>query len=139
MSEREPRVRTSEAEYVSLPGMSSSPLSGASVLNGVIYTSGQVGRDPETGRIAADFGGQIHSAFANLQRVLEASGGSLATVLKTTVFLTDQQDFAAMNELYSAYFPREKPARSTIITGLAHPDLRFEIEAIAYQRGAESH
>jgi len=127
--------QASEAQYISLPGMSTSPLSAASVRNGVIYSSGQVGRDPETGHIPTDFAGQAHTAFANLKRVLDASGGSLATVLKTTVFLTKQQDFAAMNEIYRGYFPEQKPARSTLVVELADPALQFEIEAIAYQLG----
>jgi 2-iminobutanoate/2-iminopropanoate deaminase len=122
------------AQFITLPGMSSSPLSAATILNGVIYSSGQVGRDPETGRVPEDFAAQVHTAIANLKRVLEAGGGSLATVLKTTVFLTKQQDFATMNELYGGYFPSQKPARSTLIVALADPTLQFEIEAIAYQQ-----
>lgn len=121
------------ARYLTLPGMSTSPLSAASVLGGVIYTSGQVGRDPQTGRVPEDFAAQVHAAFANLTRALGAGGGSLATVVKTTVFLTEQHHFTAMNAIYSSYFPDHKPARSTLILGLADPSLQFEIEAIAYQ------
>jgi 2-iminobutanoate/2-iminopropanoate deaminase len=121
------------AQFITLPGMSKSPLSAATVLAGVIYSSGQVGRDPETGRVPSDFAAQVHIAIANLKRVLGASGGSLDTVLKTTVFLTKQQDFATMNDIYGCYFPSQKPARSTLIVELADPALQFEIEAIACQ------
>jgi len=66
--------------------------------------------------------------------VLVAAGGSLATVVKTTVYLTRQHDFAAMNTVYASYFPGAKPARSTVIVTLAAPALLFEIEAVAYQQ-----
>lgn len=118
-------------QAITLSGLSASPLSSAIVAGETIYTSGQVGRDPRSGRVAPDLAGQIEQAMLNLQDVLRAAGGSLATVVKTTVFLTSRQDVAAMNQLYAPYFPATKPARSTLIVGLAQPELLFEIEAIA--------
>ncbi|HWE61706.1 MAG TPA: RidA family protein [Chloroflexota bacterium] len=127
-----------DVQIIDVDGLSTSPLSAAQVLRGVIYTSGLVGRDPVDGRLSDTFEEQMQAAMANLQRVLTAAGGSLHTVIKTTVFLTRREDFAAMNALYATYFPEAKPARSTIITGLADPRLRFEIEAIAYKRGEDT-
>lgn len=123
-----------EAQTINVEGASSSPLSSARILNGVIYTSGQVGRDPRTGTIPPDFADQVHQALVNLRDLLHAAGGSMGTVLKTTIFLTRAEDFAAMNAIYAGYFPEVKPARSTVIVAaLASPALSFEIEAIAYQ------
>jgi len=126
----EPTART---HVITLPGLSASPISAAQVLNGVIYTSGQVGRDPASGHVPDDLVEQIRLAMDTLQHVLIAAGGSLSSVVKTTVYLTRQQDFAAMNTAYAAYFPGAKPARSTVIVNLAAPTLLFEIEAVAYQ------
>jgi 2-iminobutanoate/2-iminopropanoate deaminase len=112
---------------------STSPLSAAWVVDGMIYTSGQVGRDAQSGDVPAELEAQIRAAMSNLQQVLEAAGGSLASVVKTTVYLVRRDDFAAMNSLYASYFPGAKPARSTVIVELARPDLLYEIEAIAYR------
>lgn len=124
-------------QAITLTGLSSSPLSSAIVVGGMIYTSGQVGRDPRSGLVAPDLAGQIEQAMLNLQDVLRAAGGSLASVVKTTVFLTSREDVAAMNGLYAPYFPVTKPARSTLIVGLAQPELLFEIEAIALRMAEE--
>jgi 2-iminobutanoate/2-iminopropanoate deaminase len=122
------------AQIINIEGASSSPLSAAHVLDGVIYTSGQVGRDHKTGTIPPDLAGQVEQALSNLRDVLQAAGGSLSTVLKTTVFLTRPEDFAPMNAIYAHSFPEAKPARSTVIVAaLANPAYLFEIEAIAYQ------
>lgn len=120
------------ARAIDTPGLSTSPLSAAWVVDGMIYTSGQVGRDPKTGEVPSELEDQIRVAMSNLQQVLQAAGGSLASVVKTTVYLVSRDDFAAMNTLYPDYFPGAKPARSTLVVELARPDLLFEIEAIAY-------
>jgi 2-iminobutanoate/2-iminopropanoate deaminase len=122
------------AQTIDVEGASTSPLSAARILNGVIYTSGQVGRDHKTGHIPADFAGQVHLALGNLRDIIHAAGGSMDNVLKTTLFLTRAEDFTPMNAIYSQYFPDTKPARSTVIVAaLANPAYFFEIEAIAYQ------
>lgn len=97
----------------------------------MIYVSGQVGIETATGTIPRDFDAQARLAFANLAAVLEASGGSLASVVKTTVFLTSRDDFELFNSIYREYFTDPFPARSTIVTGLVRPEFRVEIEAIA--------
>lgn len=116
---------------IELPGLSAAPLNAATVVDGTIYTSGQVGRDRVTGETPADLEGQVRATIANLEYVLEAAGGSLATVVKTVVFLTDASDFAEMNRVYAELMPQPFAPRSTVVVGLAHDYLKFEIEAIA--------
>ncbi|ADB53414.1 RidA family protein [Conexibacter woesei] len=116
---------------IELPGLSAAPLNAATVVDGTIYTSGQVGRDRVSGETPADLEGQVRATIANLEYVLEAAGGSLATVVKTVVFLTDASDFAEMNRVYAELMPQPYAPRSTVVVGLAHDYLKFEIEVIA--------
>ena len=116
---------------IELPGLSAAPLNAATVVDGTIHTSGQVGRDRRTGETPADLEGQVRATIDNLRYVLEAAGGSLETVVKTVVFLTDAADFAEMNRIYAELMPTPHPPRSTVVVGLAHDYLKFEIEAIA--------
>lgn len=116
---------------IELPGLSAAPLNAATVVDGTIYTSGQVGRDRHTGETPADLEGQVRATIENLKYVLEEAGGSLETVVKTVVFLTDAADFAEMNRVYAELMPAPHPPRSTVVVGLAHDYLKFEIEAIA--------
>jgi 2-iminobutanoate/2-iminopropanoate deaminase len=108
------------------------PYSQAVVANGFVFCSGQIALDPATGElIEGDIAAQTERAIQNLRAVLEAAGSSLAHVVKTTVFLQDMADFAAMNAVYAQFFSENPPARSTI-GNLALPrGARFEIEAIA--------
>ena len=95
------------------------------------FTSGQLPIDPSTGSFAP--GGvaeQTTQALKNLQAVLEAGGSSLPRVLKTTVFLKDMNDFAAMNAVYATFFPHRPPARSTIEVARLPKDALVEIEAV---------
>jgi 2-iminobutanoate/2-iminopropanoate deaminase len=111
------------------------PYSQAMVVDGLIYTAGQVGADPHTGKLVGeDVASQTARALENLQAVLQAAGGSLQTVLKTTVFLADLNDFAAMNEVYARYFGDHKPARSTVQVARLPLDAKVEIEAVARVR-----
>src|SRR5271157_4606687 len=99
---------------------------------GLVYSSGQVALDPATGQIVA--GGiaeQTARVLENLKAVLEASGAALDSVVKTTVFLKDMGEFAAMNEVYGRYFTAEQPARSTVEVARLPRDARVEIEVIA--------
>ncbi|HEX7297643.1 MAG TPA: RidA family protein [Solirubrobacteraceae bacterium] len=98
----------------------------------LVFTSGQIGLLPD-GAIPEDFGRQAHLAIQALKRQLEAAGASLETTIKTTVFVTRHDDFAAMNQIYTEYFHDPWPARSTVVTGLALPGLLFEIEAVAHR------
>lgn len=116
---------------VDVGGLSTSPLTAAIVSGGVVYTSGQVGRDRDTGAVGEGLAEQMHTALANLDLVLETAGSSRAQVVKTVVFLPRREDFAEMNRIYGKHFGEPKPARSTLICDLAHESLRFEIEAFA--------
>jgi 2-iminobutanoate/2-iminopropanoate deaminase len=108
------------------------PLSPTRIHGDTVYVSGQLGFDPKTSEIPEDFREEVRFAIESLRANLEAVGASLGTVLKTTVFLTRADDFAAMNDVYRQAFPRPHPARSTVVTGLTLPSLHFEIEAVAH-------
>lgn len=108
------------------------PYSQAIVANGVVYSAGQVPLVPGTKALVE--GGiqeQTRQVFANLAAVLEAAGSSLSQVVKTTVFLKDLNDFAAMNETYATFFPNDPPARSTVQVARLPLDALVEIEVIA--------
>jgi 2-iminobutanoate/2-iminopropanoate deaminase len=99
---------------------------------GLVFTAGQIGLDPSTGALVP--GGiqeQTSRVLENLKGILEASGAGLSTVLKTTVFLADMNEFAAMNEVYARYFPGTLPARSTVQVSRLPRDVRIDIEAVA--------
>ena len=97
----------------------------------LIFCSGQIGLTPEGTLIDGDVADQTRQALANLQAVLTAAGSNLQRVVKTTVFLTTMDHFAAMNEAYAAVFPRQPPARSTVaVAGLPRQAL-VEIECVA--------
>lgn len=100
-------------------------------LGNLLFTAGAVGQDV-SGKVPADIREQTRHVLENLKAVLAAAGTDLNHVLKVTVFLTDMNEFAAMNEVYRSYFSGDLPARSTIgVTALARPELRVEIEMIA--------
>ena len=108
------------------------PYSQAVVAGGFVYTSGQVGFDPATGQFVE--GGvreQTAQVLRNLSKVLEAAGSDLSRVVKTTVFLADMNDFAAMNETYATFFGGEPPARSTVQAARLPRDARVEIAVVA--------
>lgn len=99
---------------------------------GLVITSGQLPIDPATGIFAGtDIAAQTRQSLKNVQAVLEAAGSSLDKVLKTTVFLNDMGDFAAMNEVYASFFPGEAPARSAVEVARLPKDALVEIEALA--------
>jgi len=99
---------------------------------GVLYTAGQIGIVPSTGQIIeGDVRAQTKQVLENLAAILAEGGASLRTVVKTTVFLADMNDFAAMNEVYAGYFPENPPARSTVEVARLPRDVRVEIEAVA--------
>jgi 2-iminobutanoate/2-iminopropanoate deaminase len=104
-----------------------------------VFISGQVGIDPETGKIAAtDAAGQTHQVLKNIRAILTAAGLSAEHVVKTTVFLADMGDFAAMNEAYGEMFHDDPPARSTVQVAKLPMDAKVEIEVIAMRRPASS-
>ena len=103
--------------------------------NRMVFTSGQVALDPATGElVGADVAAQTARVFQNLAAVLRGAGLTLADVVKTTVFLADMNDFAAMNEVYAKQFAGDPPARSTIAAAGLPRNARVEIEVVAIGR-----
>jgi len=108
------------------------PYSQAVVSNGFAFLSGQISLDPSTGQlVAGDISVQTERVLENLKAVLESCGSSLSQVLKTTVYLTDMREFAAMNEVYARYFVKDPPARATVEAARLPRDVRVEIDCIA--------
>lgn len=108
------------------------PYSQAIKANGLIFTAGQIAIDPATSQIVE--GGireQTARVMNNLKAVLEAAGSSLDSVVKTTVFLKDFNDFGDMNEVYGSFFGENAPARSTVEVSRLPRDVRIEIDVIA--------
>ncbi|MGH7703260.1 MAG: RidA family protein [Gemmatimonadales bacterium] len=108
------------------------PYSQALVVNGFVYTAGQIALDPATMELVA--GGireQTARVLTNLRAVLQAAGSDLSKVVKTTVFLADMADFTSMNEVYSQFFGDHKPARSTIAAAMLPRAARVEIDVVA--------
>ena len=112
------------------------PYSQAIKAGGFVFVSGQVALDPRTGEfVPGGVSEQTEQVLKNLSAVLEASGSSLAKVVKTTVFLADMKDFAAMNEVYGRFFTNEPPARATVAAAGLPKDARVEIELVALLDG----
>jgi 2-iminobutanoate/2-iminopropanoate deaminase len=108
------------------------PYSVATEANGFVFVSGQVAIDPTGGPTPEGVADQARLVMDNLGRILADLGLGYGDLVKTTIFLADIGDFAAVNEVYGAYFDDEPPARSTIQAGaLPRPEFRVEIEAIA--------
>ena len=100
--------------------------------DGLVFCAGQVGLDPDTGTmVEGDIAAQTERALQSLKAVLEGAGSSLNQVVKTTVFMTDLGEFAAMNDVYASYFVSDPPARSTVQVAGLPAGARVEIEAIA--------
>ena len=108
------------------------PYSQAVKAGGMVFCSGQIPIDPVTGEfVSGGVAEQTEQVLKNLSAVLEAAGASLKTVVKTTVFLADMGDFAAMNEVYGRYFNENKPARATVQAARLPRDAKVEIECVA--------
>jgi 2-iminobutanoate/2-iminopropanoate deaminase len=108
------------------------PYSQAVVVEGMVYTAGQIPLDPQTGGIVGKTTAeQAEQVFRNLAAVLKAAGSGLDRIVKTTVYLVDMADFPALNEVYAKHFPSHKPARSTIQAAALPKAVRVEIDAIA--------
>jgi 2-iminobutanoate/2-iminopropanoate deaminase len=108
------------------------PYSQAIATEGMVFCSGQVGIDPATKKLVDGIEGQTEQALRNLAAVLQAAGLGLTDVVKTTLWLTDAADFAAVNAVYARHFGEPAPARSTpIVSALPLQGARISIEAIA--------
>ena len=110
------------------------PYSQAQIVGGLVYTSGQIGIDPATGLVPEGVEAQAHQVFKNLTELLKAAGSDMSKVVKTTVFIKDMNDFAAVNEVYASFFEKDCPARSCVEVARLPKDVKIEIEAIAIKK-----
>jgi len=112
------------------------PYSQAISVDGMfLYTAGQIAIDPSTNQlIEGDIKAQTRQVLKNLDAILKAGGTSMSQVFKTTVFLKDMNEFAAMNEVYGEFFSQAAPARSTVEVTRLPKDVKVEIEAVALLR-----
>ena len=114
------------------------PYSQAIASGGLVMCSGQLGLDPATGELVAGVEAQAERALKNLAAVLDAAGLGFGDVVKTTIFLADMGDFAAVNEVYARFMPDPPPARSTVQVAALPKGGLVEIEAIAFRRVADA-
>jgi 2-iminobutanoate/2-iminopropanoate deaminase len=120
-------------QIISVPNAPKMPFSPAVKAGQYLFVSGQAGfYDPKTGQEIQGIEAQTKQTLENIKEVLEAADLSLTDVVKVTVFLRNADDFGKMNEVYAGFFPKDYPARSTAIVGLALPQMLIEIECIAY-------
>lgn len=119
---------------ISTPGAPKAigPYSQAIRAGSLLFVSGQIPIDPATGQmVGGDIAAQTRRVFQNLQAILEAAGASLDAVVRSTVYLADMNDFAAMNEVYGTFFSAPAPARATVQAARLPKDARVEIDVIA--------
>ena len=108
------------------------PYSQAVRAGDLLFVSGQIPLDPKTGELVrGSISEETKKVLDNLKAIIEAAGGSLGDVVKTTIFLKDMGSFAAVNEVYGTYFPQPFPARATVEVARLPRDVNVEIEAIA--------
>jgi 2-iminobutanoate/2-iminopropanoate deaminase len=109
------------------------PYSPGMIFGNLVFVSGQAGRDPATGQLAADVTAQTEQVLKNIATILEAAGSGMPHVLRCGVFLVDMRDFPKMNEVYARAFGSHRPARTTVeVKGLPGDGLLVEIDAVAY-------
>jgi 2-iminobutanoate/2-iminopropanoate deaminase len=108
------------------------PLSSATKAGDFVFVSGQVATDNENNVFIGDFAREVESALDNVEAVLAAAGARRDQIVKIGAFLSNAILFAPFNEIYRRRFPEAPPARTTVVVAFGHPDVRVEIEAIAY-------
>jgi 2-iminobutanoate/2-iminopropanoate deaminase len=109
------------------------PYSQAIKINNLVFTSGQIAIDPQTGNfIGGDIREQTKQTIRNIEAILEAAGSDILKVIKVTVYLKDINEFTAMNEVYEEYFGKSKPARSTAESSHLPKDAKIELDVVAY-------
>ena len=108
------------------------PYSPGIKIGNFLFTSGQGPLDPETKQVPEDFKDQVKAVMDNIKGIVEAAGGSMDNIVKTTVFLKDMNKFNKMNRIYKKYFTDKPPARSCVEAARLPLDIEVEIEAIAY-------
>jgi 2-iminobutanoate/2-iminopropanoate deaminase len=106
------------------------PYSQAVRTGNMVFLSGQVGMDPTTKTLAADFEGQVRQAFKNMLALVEAAGGTPAQLIKLTLFVTDMKTFPVVNQIMGEVVPQPFPARSTVGVASLPLGAQFEVEAI---------
>ncbi len=106
------------------------PYSQATIVGNTLYTSGVIPVDPATGEIPEGSVAQATQAFTNIKKLIEAAGSSMDKVIKTTVFIKEMDDFAAINEVYGRFFQEPYPCRSCVEVARLPKDVMLEIEAI---------
>ncbi len=106
------------------------PYSQAIEVNGMLYTSGQIPVNPETGVIPESVEAQANQVFTNLKNLIASAGGSIDNTVKTTVFIKNMSDFSKINEIYANYFTEPFPARSCVEVARLPKDVLLEVEAI---------
>ena len=107
------------------------PYSQGVKIGDLIYTSGQIPLNPKTGEMVEGIQAQTKQSLENCKAIIEAAGSSLENVFKTTVFLSDMNDFSEMNAVYAGYFKENPPARSAVQVARLPKDAKIEIEMIA--------
>lgn len=108
------------------------PYSQAVKANGFVYVSGQIPIDPASGQLlTGSLTEQTRQVMTNIASILESAGASLDTVLKTTIYLKDMNDFDEVNKVYGEFFPNHKPARATVQVARLPKDVSIEVDAIA--------
>lgn len=110
------------------------PYSQAVEFNNIIFTSGQIALNREGKLVGDDIKIQTRQVLENLKNILEENGSGLDCVIKSTIYLTDIEDFTLVNEVYSEFFSESEPARSTIQVSCLPRNAKIEIEAIAFRR-----
>ena len=108
------------------------PYSQAIRVGDFVFTSGQIGLDPVSGKLVEGIEAQTHQVLANLQAVLAAAGATFEDVVKTTIFLTNMADFQAVNVIYAAVFGADPPARSTVQVAALPRHALVEIEMVVH-------
>ncbi len=107
------------------------PYSQAILVDGTLYSSGQIALTPEGELVEGDVAVQTRQVLSNLSAVLSEAGGSLNNVVKTTIFLADMEDFATVNDVYAEFFGTHRPARSTVAVKTLPKNVKVEIDCIA--------
>jgi 2-iminobutanoate/2-iminopropanoate deaminase len=108
------------------------PYSQGITIGNLVFTSGQLPLNPQSGELVADIEAATKQSLDNIRAILESAGSSMDKIIKTVVFLRDMNDFAAMNAVYTTYFPSNPPARSAVQVARLPKDAILEIEAIAF-------
>jgi 2-iminobutanoate/2-iminopropanoate deaminase len=127
-------MRTVHPEHFPAPAV---PLSHGVRAGDLFFVSGQVATGPDGAVLVGDFEAEVNSAIDNVEAVLRAGGATLADVVKVGAYLSNAALFAPFNEIYARRIGDVPPARTTVVVGFGHPDVRVELEAIAYLGDAD--